>query len=83
MTNLSRSVMYPEGDTREISHQLRVNQLVDLNGEPLMLPIRSIRTIVYRVWKKTTRAERHCEEVMYHLELVRRPELDGLAREGS
>jgi len=79
---LSRLIQYPEGDTREIEHELSVNQLVDLNGIPVSLPIQTIRTIVYRVWKKTTRAERHSEEILYHLELVKRPELDGLLLRG-
>ncbi len=72
-------VVYPEGDSLEIEHQLRVNQLVDLNGNPLSTPLPTARMIAYRVWKISTRAERHSEEISYHLELVRRPELDALA----
>ena len=64
----------------EIEHELRVNQLVDLNGNPLPLPLPSARMIVYRVWKVSTRAERNTEELFYHLELVTRPELEGVAR---
>jgi len=73
-------IVYPEGDTMEIEHELRVNQLVDLNGNPLPLPLPSARMIVYRVWKVSTRAERNTEELFYHLELVTRPELEGVAR---
>lgn len=76
------TIVYPEGDTREIEHGLRVNQLVDLNGNPLALPLPSSRMIVYRVWKVSTRAERHTEELLYHLELVTRPELESASREG-
>jgi hypothetical protein len=76
------TIVYPEGDTREIEHELRVNQLVDLNGNPLALPLPSSRMIVYRVWKVSTQAERHAEELFYHLELVTRPELESAAREG-
>ncbi len=72
-------VVYPEGDSLEIEHQLRVNQLVDLNGNPLSTPLPTARMIAYRVWKISTRTERHSEEISYHLELVRRPELDSLA----
>ena len=64
----------------EIEHELRVNQLVDLNGNPLPLPLPSARMIVYRVWKVSTQAERNTEELFYHLELVTRPELEGVAR---
>jgi len=70
---------YPEGDGREIEHELRVSQLVDLNGTPLRLPLATSKMIVYRVWKVSTREERHTEEITYHLELVTRPELDSLA----
>jgi hypothetical protein len=70
------TIVYPEGDSREIEHELAVNQLVDLNGNPLPLPVRNARMIVYRVWKISTRSERHTEEVFFHLELVTRPELE-------
>ena len=76
-------IVYPEGDSREIEHELRVNQLVDLNGNPLPLPLRSVRMIVYRVWKIWTRSERHAEEVFYELELVTRPELESVAFKGG
>ena len=74
--------MYPEGDTREIEHELRVNQLVDLNGNPLPLPLPTAKMIVYRVWKVSTSAGRHTEDVYYHLELVTRPELESASRQG-
>jgi hypothetical protein len=74
------SIIYPEGDHREIEHELRVNQLVDLNGNPLPLPLPTTRMIVYRVWKVSTETTvRHEENVWYHLELVTRPELEGAA----
>ena len=77
------TIVYPEGDSREIEHDLRVNQLVDLNGNPLALPLQSAKMIVYRVWKVSTRAERHTEQLSYHLELVTRPELESFARRGE
>ena len=76
-------IIYPEGDSREIEHELRVNQLVDLNGNPLALPLPSTRMIVYRVWKISTRAERHTEQISYHLELVTRPELESVSKRGG
>jgi hypothetical protein len=76
-------VVYPEGDSIEIKRELRVNQLVDLNGNPLPLPLRSVRMIVYRVWKVSTRSERNTEEVFCHLELVTRPELESVAFKGE
>ena len=77
------TIVYPEGDSREIEHDLRVNQLVDLNGNPLSLPLPSVRMIVYRVWKVSTQAERHEESVFYHLELVTRPELETATLRGE
>jgi hypothetical protein len=60
-----------------------VNQLVDLNGNPLALPLPSARMIVYRVWKVSTQVERHEESVFYHLELVTRPELETATSRGE
>ena len=74
---------YPEGDEREIEHELKVNQLVDLNGAPLPLPLPTSRMIVYRVWKVSTNQERNTEEITYHLELVTRPELESIQIGGS
>jgi hypothetical protein len=79
----TRFIVYPEGDTREIAHALRVNELVDLNGGPLAPPLPTARMIVYRVWKITTTAARHDQSVSYHLEQVTRPELDGLCARGG
>jgi hypothetical protein len=75
----NRVIEYPEGDSREIEHPLGVNALVDLNGNPLDLPLPSARMIVYRVWKITTDEERRTETIRYHLQRVVRPELDRLA----
>ncbi len=75
------SIVYPDGDSQEIEHELRVNQLVDLNGNPLPLPLPTARMIVYRVWKVSTETTgRHEENVCYHLELVTRPELESASR---
>ena len=79
--NTDLFVRYPEGDEREIEQELRVSQLVDLNGRPLPLPLPTSRMIVYRVWKISTRQERHTQEVTYHLELVTRPELESIGTE--
>ena len=66
----SRRIVYPEGDTLEIEHDLGLNQLVDLNGAPLRLPLPTARMIAYRVFRKSTQTERHEEMVSYYLELV-------------
>ena len=76
MTRVSCQVVYPEGDAQEIPHRLRINQLVDLNGSPLPVPPPGVRMIVYRVFRMTTDARRGEETISYHLELVRRDELE-------
>ena len=76
MTRTSYQVVYPEGDAQEIRHPLRINQLVDLNGLPVRSPP-TTRMIVYRVFRMSTDAQKGEETVSYHLELVRRDELEG------
>ena len=79
MTLYTRRILYPEGDSQEISHRLGINQLVDLNGNPLNLPLKTDRMIVYRVFKMSTEILVGEEITNYHLELVRRDELAELA----
>ena len=75
MTLYSRRLVYPEGDTQEISHRLTINQVVDLNGLPLEPPLPTDRMIVYRVYKITTDVSVGEEVTNYHLDLIRRDEL--------
>jgi hypothetical protein len=65
----TREIVFPEGDSQEIPHALRVNQLVDLNGYPLDLPPTK-RQIVYRVRKMTTGSHCNGEVISYYLEQV-------------
>ena len=73
----TREVVFPEGESQEVPHPLALNQLVDLNGYPLELPLRTARQIVYRVRRLSTASHRNGEVVSYHLELVGRAELEG------
>lgn len=73
--NVNRLV-YPEGDVLDIAHALKINQLVDINGYPLRLPLPSPKMIAYtvcRIQKKSTRNEEITE---YFLELQNRYELE-------
>lgn len=70
MFKTSHYIVYPEGDIQEIGHWLKINQLVDLNGYPLQVPLPSERMIAYRVIKISTKSSRHTEERYYELELV-------------
>ncbi len=72
----TREIVFPEGDRQEIPHALSVNQLVDLNGFPLEMPLAITRQIAYRVLRQSTSCERNGDVVSYFLELVGRPELE-------
>ncbi len=75
MTLYSKRLIYPEGDIQELEHRLTINQIVDLNGLPLNLPLSTDRMIVYRVYKITTDTSIGEEVTNYHLDLVKRNEL--------
>jgi len=75
MTLYSRQIVYPEGDTQEIEHALRVNQVVDLNGNPLGLPLPTARMIAYRVYKVSTHESIGESTTLYHLELLTRDQM--------
>ncbi|MCK5675219.1 MAG: hypothetical protein KAH95_17695 [Spirochaetales bacterium] len=79
MTATTFKLKYPEGDELEIEHSLNFNQIVDLNGNPLQLPIRSPQMIVYKVYKVSTKEERKEVTKYYYLELIVGQELLGLA----
>ena len=80
MTLLSRFVVYPEGESQEIPHHLTINQLVDLNGYPLQLPLQTDKMIAYRVFRMSTEELRGEEIKRYYLELVNRDELRSYLR---
>ncbi len=80
MTATTYKLKYPEGDELEIEHSLNFNQIVDLNGNPLRLPISSPQMIVYKVYRVSTGEERKEVTIYYYLELITGEELFGLAR---
>jgi hypothetical protein len=82
MTLYSKRLIYPEGDIQEVGHRLAINQIVDLNGLPLSLPLPTDRMIVYRVYKITTDVSIGEEVTNYHLELVKRNELTEIIDRG-
>ena len=80
MTIFTYKLKYPEGDEKEIEHNLNFNQIVDINGIPLRLPIPSSKMIVYRVFRISTSEKRGEVIKYYYLELVVGEELIGLTR---
>jgi hypothetical protein len=75
MTIYAYYIVYPEGEEQEIEGRLSIDELVDLNGRPLALPLPSARTIAYRVIKIRHSEERGVYSVYHYLELVPAREL--------
>jgi len=80
MTTYEYYIVYPEGEEQEIAGGLRIDELVDLNGRPLALPLPSARMIAYRVVKIRHSEERGVYSVYHYLELVPARELSGYTR---
>jgi hypothetical protein len=76
----SSFIIYPEGDVQEIDHSLSINQLVDLNGNPLQLPLPTTKMIVYRVYKINVKTPTGQEIRQHYLELVNVNELEQFAK---
>ena len=68
-------IVYPEGDTQEIHGRLTLNQLVDVNGNPLDLPLPTNRMVVFRVEKIRTNDYKGGSETYFYLEQVSAREL--------
>jgi len=68
-------IVYPEGDTQEIQGRLSLNQLVDVNGNPLSLPLRTNRMIVFEVAKITTDEYKGGRATYHYLQQVSAREL--------
>ena len=71
----SQAIVFPEGDSQEIQHKLKINDIVDLNGNPLNLPLPTFKMIAYRVYKISTRRTRNEEILEYHLDLLTRNDM--------
>jgi hypothetical protein len=63
-------IVFPEGDVQEISGRLRINELVDVNGGPLPLPLPTNRMIVFQVAQIRTKESKGSSETYHYLELV-------------
>jgi hypothetical protein len=68
-------IVYPEGDSQEIRGRLALNQLVDVNGNPLDLPLPTNRMVVFRVEKIRTNDYKGGSETYHYLEQVSAREL--------
>jgi hypothetical protein len=76
-------IVFPEGDVQEIPGRLSVNELVDINGKSLRLPLPTTRMIVFRVSRIKTNENRGGNETFHFLELMSAEELRPFARSGD
>jgi hypothetical protein len=68
MTLYEFHIVFPEGETQEIEHQLGPGDIVDVNGTPLRLPLPTNRMLAYHVCRKRTAEERGLVITWYYLE---------------
>ena len=68
-------IVFPEGDTQEIQGRIRINTIVDVNGNPLPLPLPTNRMIAFRVAKVRTKESKGLSETYHFLELLSAQEL--------
>ena len=72
-------IVYPEGDRQEISHNLYLNQIVDINGYPLGA-VKTSKMIAYKVYRKSTQETRNEVITSFFLEQLTVAELDEMIR---
>jgi len=73
-------IVYPEGDHREIERHLQLNELVDINGYPVRLPLETAKTIVYRVYRKSTSDTNNGPVIKYYIEQLTIDETAAISR---
>jgi hypothetical protein len=73
-------IVFPEGDVQEISGRLPINDIVDINGNHLSLPLPTNKMIAFRVAKIKTSENKGGNETFHYLELLSAEELIPYAR---
>ncbi|GHV45272.1 hypothetical protein AGMMS49546_30690 [Spirochaetia bacterium] len=68
-------VVFPEGDVQEVPDRLPLNEIVDINGRGLPLPLPSCKTIAFRVARIKVNENKGGNETFHYLELLSAPEL--------
>jgi len=68
-------IVFPDGDTQEIQRRLPLNEMVDVNGNPVSLPLSTNRMVVFRVNKVTTNDYKGGSETFHFLEQLSAREL--------
>ena len=75
-----REIVYPEGDRQEIPHSLSLNQIVDINGYPLDLPLKTSKMIAFKVYRKSTEETKNEVITSFFLQQLTIMELQGLSK---
>jgi hypothetical protein len=68
-------IVFPEGDVQEIDRRLPLNDIVDINGKRLPLPLPTNKMIAFRVAKIKTDENKGGNETYHFLELLSADEL--------
>ncbi len=68
-------IVFPEGDVQEITGRLSINEMVDVNGHPVELPLATHKTIVFRVARIKTNEYKGSSETLNYLEQMTAEEL--------
>ena len=63
-------IVFPEGDLQEIKGRIPINAIVDINGNPLSLPLPTNRMIAFRVARIKTDENKGGNETYHYLELL-------------
>lgn len=77
MTLYEFHLVFPDGQTQEIRHQLRGGELVDVNGLELSVPLPTNRMLAYRIARKRTAEDRGLVVTWYFLEQMTAMDLLG------
>jgi hypothetical protein len=73
-------IVYPEGDIQQAPGKLSINQLVDINGYPVSLPLQTNKQLVYRIAQITRKEQRGGCEIYHYLEQLTADELSEYVR---
>lgn len=75
MTTYEFHIVFPEGEVREIEHNLYLSDIIDINGIPLQIPLSTHKMIAYHVSKKRTDEHKGIVTTIYYLEQLSADEL--------
>lgn len=68
-------MVFPDGDSQQISRPLQINQLIDLNGNTLVPPLPTHKMLVYSVFKKKMIEKTGYSATYFYLEQLSSNEL--------